>query len=62
MIEDIINDILEDNGVMEAQDLLDAVMEYDVNRADAIDAMNRLYDSGAIKAWEDVDGTWVALL
>ena len=62
MIEDIIKDTLEDNGVMEAQDLLDAVMEYDVDRADAIDAMNRLYDSGTIKAWEDEDGTWVALL
>ena len=62
MIEDIIKDTLEDNGVMEAQDLLDAVMEYDVDRADAIDAMNKLYDSGDIKAWEDEDGTWVALL
>lgn len=62
MIEDIIRDTLEDNGVMEAQDLLDAVIEYDVDRADAIDAMNRMYDSGAIKAWEDEDGTWVALL
>lgn len=62
MIEDIIKDTLEDNGVMEAHELLNTIMSYDVDEDTAIDAMNRLYDLHIIHAWEDEDGTWVALL
>jgi hypothetical protein len=60
MIEDIIIDTLTD-GPMEAHELLNAIMSYDVDEDTAIDAMNRLYDLHIIHAWEDEGQTIVAI-
>ena len=60
MIEDIIIDALTD-GPMEAHELLDEIMSYDVDEDTAIGVMNGLYDDGRIRAWEDEGNTMVGM-
>lgn len=54
MIEDIIVDLLEDGGAMDAHVLLDRIMSgFDCTEDETIEALNRLYDAERIRAWSD---------